>query len=79
MPFTYQMVDTDIQQLFEAIDNARRSSWEALQNASKTNDQLAEQHLRDVKNRLVTANTLLGDLNRKISMMKEESAKKATS
>jgi hypothetical protein len=79
MAFSYKMVDMDLQQMFESLDNARRSAYEAMVSAGRYDERSAENHLRDLKGRLNYATNQLADLQRKISILQAEAAKQTPS
>ncbi len=78
MPFTYQMVDMDSQQLFETLNAARVASFNFMRAANETNDKLAETLLKDLAASIAKASSQLADMNRKIEHLRAQAAEKST-
>lgn len=69
--FSYKMVDTDIQQIYEQVEYARKSAYTALRGASEYDDRVAEANLKDLDKTFGKIIVMLADLKRKVDKIKE--------
>jgi hypothetical protein len=73
MAFTYQLLEIDALNLYQTLDDTRRSTFYFYQSATKAQDATAADYLKDLSGKLSIATEQLADLKRKIDRLKRES------